>query len=84
VRSNAVALVDAFNLPDSILCSPFGASDGDVYNRYLQLVKSSPGNYNNTSSFLFPFSFVFVGRTRLIQPLNIQVMLTRHLGGTHW
>jgi len=50
-----VALVDAFNLPDSILCSPFGASDGDVYNRYLQLVKSSPGN-NNTSPFiLLPF-----------------------------
>jgi acyl-CoA oxidase len=39
VRSDAVALVDAFNLPDFLLNSPLGRYDGDVYVNYFNLVK---------------------------------------------
>jgi len=41
LRADAVGLVDAFNLSDSILKSPLGANDGDVYGHYLDRVRSA-------------------------------------------
>jgi len=46
IRQNAVALVDSLNIPDSVLLSPFGSADGDVYNKYFEMVKNAPGNGN--------------------------------------
>ncbi|KAL7748275.1 fatty-acyl coenzyme A oxidase [Sorochytrium milnesiophthora] len=38
IRKDAVLLVDAFALSDYVLNSPFGRYDGDIYNRYYDLV----------------------------------------------
>ena len=43
VRSIAVPLVDAFNLSDFVINSPFGRRDGDVYPKYFDMVKAAPG-----------------------------------------
>jgi acyl-CoA oxidase len=39
VRQNALAFVDAFDLSDSIINSPFGRYDGNVYEHYLEATK---------------------------------------------
>jgi len=44
IREVAVPLVDSFNLPDFILRSPLGRKDGNIYESYLEKVKSSPEN----------------------------------------
>ncbi|KAJ3357728.1 fatty-acyl coenzyme A oxidase [Allomyces javanicus] len=38
VRKDAVPLVDAFNLTDFVVGSPFGAKDGNIYERYFERV----------------------------------------------
>ena len=38
IRKDAVPLVDAFNLSDYIINSPFGRFDGNVYEHYFQQV----------------------------------------------
>lgn len=43
VRSEAVALVDAFNIPDFVIDSPLGRADGNIYEEYLKVVKNAPG-----------------------------------------
>jgi acyl-CoA oxidase len=43
IRKQAVPLTDAFDLPDFLVNSPLGKSDGDIYNAYMQTVKSAPG-----------------------------------------
>ncbi|ORZ41163.1 acyl-CoA dehydrogenase/oxidase [Catenaria anguillulae PL171] len=43
VRPRAVALVDAFGFPDFVLKSPLAAMDGNGYERYLNMMKSAPG-----------------------------------------
>lgn len=43
VRKNAVAYVDAFNLPDFVITTPLGCYDGDIYNKYFEYVKEGPG-----------------------------------------
>ena len=40
IRKDAIPLVDAFNLPDFLLNSPFGRFDGDVYTAYFDKVVS--------------------------------------------
>ena len=40
IRKDAISLVDAFNLPDFLLNSPFGRFDGDVYTHYFAHVKA--------------------------------------------
>eukprot|EP01119_Soliformovum_irregulare_P007918 TRINITY_DN2053_c0_g1_i1.p1 TRINITY_DN2053_c0_g1~~TRINITY_DN2053_c0_g1_i1.p1 ORF type:complete len:694 (+),score=147.07 TRINITY_DN2053_c0_g1_i1:48-2129(+) len=42
IRPNAVALVDAFALPDFAIDSQIGRSDGDIYNHYMERVKEFP------------------------------------------
>jgi acyl-CoA oxidase len=44
VRKEAVALVDAFNLSDYIINSPFGRYDGMIYDHYFNRVLQSPIN----------------------------------------
>ncbi|KAI8150134.1 acyl-CoA dehydrogenase/oxidase C-terminal [Fennellomyces sp. T-0311] len=44
VRPNAVALVDAFALPDYYLHSALGRYDGKVYQAYTQMAESEPLN----------------------------------------
>jgi len=41
MRPDAVPLVDAFAIPDSVLKAPLGRYDGNVYNAYLETVKAS-------------------------------------------
>ena len=43
LRSHALPLIDAFNLPDFIVDSPLGRFDGDVYTAMFEAVKSAPG-----------------------------------------
>jgi hypothetical protein len=40
LRYDVVALTDSFNIPDMCLKAPFGAYDGDIYNRYFEMVKN--------------------------------------------
>ena len=42
VRAQAIPLTDAFGISDALLQSVLGRYDGDVYNAYLNLVKSIP------------------------------------------
>lgn len=44
VRPNAVALVDAFDIPDTVLNSALGARDGDVYRRLWEYAQKEPLN----------------------------------------
>lgn len=44
IRPNAVALVDAFDIPDHILNSTLGASDGRVYDRLFEEAQRNPLN----------------------------------------
>jgi acyl-CoA oxidase len=44
LRPDAVALVDAFGLPDYLLASAIGAADGDVYRRLRQAADRAPFN----------------------------------------
>ncbi len=39
IRPDAVALVDAWGLPDELLNSALGSYDGDVYNRLYTMAK---------------------------------------------
>lgn len=40
LRTEASGLIDAFNLPDFVLNSPFGRYDGDIYTHYFDKVKA--------------------------------------------
>jgi acyl-CoA oxidase len=43
LRGDAIALIDAFNLPDFVMNSPFGRYDGDVYvNYFARVVARNP------------------------------------------
>ena len=44
VRREAVALVDAFDIPDHVLNSVLGRHDGDVYTHLLNWAKKAPRN----------------------------------------
>lgn len=43
IRPQAVTLVDAFDIPDFVLNSPLGRSDGDIYTHYLKGIQNSRG-----------------------------------------
>lgn len=45
LKDEAVGLFDVVAPPDFAVGSPFGASDGDIYNRYLNLVRGSKDCY---------------------------------------
>ena len=42
LRPDALALVDAFNIPDFVIDSPLGRQDGDVYRALFEQVKNAP------------------------------------------
>jgi len=44
IRPNAVALVDAFDIPDRVLNSAIGRYDGNVYEALYDSVKKNPLN----------------------------------------
>lgn len=58
-RTNAIGIVDGFDIPDSLLCSTLGANDGNVYERLLEAAKSSPLNQEDVNKsfhlYLKPF-----------------------------
>lgn len=49
MKANAIGIVDAFDIPDSILKSTIGAYDGNVYERLLEAAKSSPLNQEDVN-----------------------------------
>eukprot|EP01120_Amphizonella_sp_Union-15-10_P008001 TRINITY_DN2789_c0_g1_i3.p1 TRINITY_DN2789_c0_g1~~TRINITY_DN2789_c0_g1_i3.p1 ORF type:complete len:591 (-),score=93.84 TRINITY_DN2789_c0_g1_i3:29-1801(-) len=42
IRTDAVPLVDAFNLPDWVIKAPLGRFDGDIYTKYFETVNRAP------------------------------------------
>lgn len=42
IRPQVVPLIDAFAIPDWVIKSPFGRYDGDIYNKYFEMVNSAP------------------------------------------
>lgn len=38
LKKEVIGITDALAPPDEVLASPFGAFDGDVYNKYLGLI----------------------------------------------
>eukprot|EP00050_Salpingoeca_kvevrii_P018356 m.73344 g.73344 ORF g.73344 m.73344 type:complete len:177 (+) comp8027_c0_seq4:1686-2216(+) len=44
IRPDAVALVDAFDIDDYVLCSALGRSDGDVYQALFDQAQQAPFN----------------------------------------
>ncbi|XP_064622963.1 peroxisomal acyl-coenzyme A oxidase 1-like [Lineus longissimus] len=44
IRPNAIALVDAFDYSDEVLCSALGSYDGNVYQRLFEATKLDPLN----------------------------------------
>jgi len=44
IRPDAVALVDAFDIPDRVINSALGKSDGNVYEALYEAAKKSPLN----------------------------------------
>jgi len=44
IRPNAVALVDAFDFPDAMLCSVLGRYDGQAYDNLYKWAANSPLN----------------------------------------
>lgn len=59
LRNNAIGIVDGFDIPDEVLGSVLGASDGNVYERLLEAAKSSPLNQEDVNKsfhlYLKPF-----------------------------
>ena len=50
IRPNAVALVDAFDFPDALLCSVLGRYDGQVYDNLYNWAADSPLNKTSVSN----------------------------------
>lgn len=46
---DAVAITDVIAPPDFIMGAPMGASDGDVYKKYLTLIQSSKNCYGRVN-----------------------------------
>ena len=51
IRPNAVALVDAFDIPDRVLDSCLGRYDGQVYQALYDYAKAAPMNQTEASYF---------------------------------
>lgn len=59
MRSNAVGIVDGFDISDNVLASTIGAYDGNVYERIFASAKKSPLNQEDVNKsfhlYLKPF-----------------------------
>ena len=42
IKDEAIGIIDAITVPDELLNSPIGASDGDVYNRFISAIWTAP------------------------------------------
>jgi hypothetical protein len=51
MRDDALALVEAFDFDDSVLCTEIGRADGDVYGHYLRRVGLQRGDVASTPSY---------------------------------
>jgi len=49
LKVEAIGYYDIIAPPDYIIGSPFGASDGDIYNKYLSAVRSAKDCYSRVS-----------------------------------
>jgi len=58
IRPNAVALVDAFDFPDELLCSVLGRYDGQVYDNLYNWAANSPLNKTPVSFVNIPCGLV--------------------------
>jgi len=68
IRPNAVALVDAFDIPDRVLCSAIGNYDGNVYEALYESAKKATMNQVDP----------YVGYKELIQPkLDLEILKNR-------
>ena len=45
LKGEVIGVIDAIAPPDYVLNSPIGASDGDIYNRFINAVWSAPGAF---------------------------------------
>ncbi len=45
IKDEANGLIDAIALSDQMLGSPIGSQDGNVYNRFLGLIKTLPSTF---------------------------------------
>lgn len=45
LKEEAIGIIDALGLPDEILGSVFGSSDGDIYKRYMQKIQATKGAF---------------------------------------
>lgn len=45
IKDEAIGILDSLAVPDAILNSAIGASDGDVYNRFITAVFTAPGAF---------------------------------------
>lgn len=49
LKGEVVGIVDAIAAPDNVHGSPLGSYDGNIYNRFLNMVRSAPGCYEKVS-----------------------------------
>ena len=49
LKNEVVGIIDAIAPPDSVHGSPLGSFDGDLYNRFLNMVMTAPGCYEQIS-----------------------------------
>jgi len=45
VKDEAIGMIDALAVPDAVLNSAIGSSDGDVYNRFITAIWTAPGTF---------------------------------------
>jgi len=49
LKDEAVGIIDAIAPPDNVLGSPLGSYDGNLYNKFLNMVMTAPGCYEKVS-----------------------------------
>ena len=49
LKDEIVGIIDAIAPPDHVLGSPIGASDGNIYNKFLNMVMTAPGCYEKVT-----------------------------------
>jgi len=68
IRPDAVALVDAFDIPDNVLCTTIGNFDGNVYEALYESAKKAPLNERE----------VFLGYEYLQPHLDMEFLKTKN------
>lgn len=42
LKGELVSIIDALSVPDHVLNAPIGSSDGDIYNRFINVMFTAP------------------------------------------